>query len=191
MSSVTPNHKDLSPDQTQALLKILKTRFESNMIRHPNLKWSEVQSKLEINHDKLWSLSEMERTGGEPDVVDFDQKTGEYIFFDCSPETPKCRISICYDQQAWNSRKVNKPDTNAEAMSKAMGTELLNEEQYRYLQSLGRFDLKTSSWIATPALIRSLGGGLFAHYRYGQVFVYHNGVESYYATRGFRGCLRV
>jgi hypothetical protein len=188
--------KELSPAQLEELLSILKIRFEKNMHRHTGIEWSKVQSRLiEANKEKLWSLNEMERTGGEPDVVNHDKKTGEYIFYDCSAESPKGRRSICYDRKALESRKENKPANNAMDMAAAMGIELLTEEQYRQLQSYQmsgeNFDTKTSSWIITPDNIRKLGGALFADYRYGTVFVYHNGAESYYAARGFRGLLRV
>ena len=181
----------LSKKQSDEILKTLKTRFEKNMNRHKSLAWAEVQAKLEANADKLWSLHEMDRTGGEPDVIGFDKKTGEYIFYDCAAETPKGRRSICYDRDALDSRKENKPKDNAVGMASAMGIELLTEEQYRELQKLGEFDTKTSSWVKTPADIRTLGGALFCDRRYGQVFVYHNGAQSYYSARGFRGSLRV
>jgi len=177
--------------QAEELLETLSTRFEKNMKRHQGIKWAEVQAKLEANKEKLRSLEEMEKTGGEPDVVGFDKKTGEYIFVDCSAETPKGRISICYDREALDSRKENKPANNAIDMAKAMGVEVLTEEQYRELQKLGNFDTKTSSWVKTPADIRNLGGALFCDRRYGHVFVYHNGAQSYYAARAFRGSLRV
>lgn len=183
--------KEVTPKQREELINILKTRFEKNMNRHKGLEWAKVQAKLEANTEKLWSLNEMEKTGGEPDVVGHDKKTGEYIFYDCSPETPKDRRSICYDQKALDARKEHKPKNSAVNMANAMGVELLTEEQYRELQQLGNFDTKTSSWILTPADIRKLGGAIFADYRYGTVFVYHNGAESYYAGRGFRGSLRV
>jgi hypothetical protein len=183
--------KELSSKQREELLNTLKERFDKNMNRHKGLEWANVQAKLESNPDKLWSLSEMERTGGEPDVVGHDKKTGEYVFYDCSPESPKGRRSLCYDREALESRKEHKPENNAVDMAAAMGTELLTEEQYRELQQLGNFDAKTSSWLKTPSEIRKLGGALFADYRYGHVFVYHNGAESYYAARAFRGSLRV
>jgi Protein of unknown function (DUF4256) len=183
--------KELSREHLEELVGELKTRFEKNMKRHKGLEWTKVQKKLEANTERLWSLSEMERTGGEPDVVAFDKKTGEYIFYDCAPESPKDRRSLCYDRQALESRKEHKPKNNALDMAAALGIELLTEEQYRELQGLGNFDTKTSSWIKTPAEIRKLGGAIFADYRYGTVFVYHNGAESYYAARGFRGSLRV
>ncbi len=188
---MTFNIKVLSPEQLDELLKTLKTRFDTNMSRHKGLEWAKVQARLEANAEKLWSLSEMERTGGEPDVVGFEKETGEYIFYDCSAESPKGRRSLCYDREALNSRKEFKPENSALDLAGSMGIELLTEVQYRDLQKLGNFDAKTSSWIATPADIRKLGGALFADYRYGNVFVYHNGAESYYAVRGFRGSLRV
>jgi len=183
--------KQLAPEQHAELLKILKTRFDKNMNRHKGLDWNMVQSKLEANPGKLWSLEEMEATGGEPDVVGFDAATGEYIFYDCAPETPKGRRSTCYDRHAWEARKEHKPENNALDMAADMGIEILDEAQYRHLQTLGHFDSKTSSWIKTPANIRKLGGALFADYRYDTVFVYHNGAQSYYAARAFRGCLKV
>ncbi|OGV93783.1 hypothetical protein A3B57_03900 [Microgenomates group bacterium RIFCSPLOWO2_01_FULL_47_10] len=181
----------LTPEQQAELLNTLKARFEKNMNRHKSILWSSVSAKLEANPNKLWSLSEMERTGGEPDVVGLDSKTGEYIFYDCSMESPKGRRSVCYDRQALDARKSFKPKNTAVDMATAMGIELLTEEQYRELQSLGHFDTKTSSWLVTPAEIRKHGGAIFADFRYGQVFIYHNGADSYYAARGFRGCLRV
>jgi hypothetical protein len=183
--------KELSPKQREELLNTLKARFEKNMNRHKGLAWAKVQARLEAHTEKLWSLNEMERTGGEPDVVGGDKKTGEYIFYDCSAESPKDRRSLCYDRQALESRKEHKPKNSAIDMAAAMGIELLTEEQYRELQKLGNFDTKTSSWIKTPSDIRKLGGAIFADYRYGTVFVYHNGAESYYAARAFRGSLRV
>ena len=189
------NKKQLSPQQCEELLNTLKARFEKNRKRHKGLEWSAIQSKLESNIEKLWSLNEMEITGGEPDVVDYDKKTGEYIFYDCSVESPKGRRSFCYDRQALESRKEHKPKNNAVDMAADMGIELLSEEQYRELQfrqmTGGNFDTKTSSWIKTPSDIRELGGALFADFRYGNVFVYHNGAESYYAARGFRCSLKV
>ena len=185
------NKKQLSPEQSSTLLKVLKDRFEKNKNLHQDLDWSKVQAKLEANTEKLWSLNEMEITGGEPDVVGFDKKTNEFLFYDCSSETPKERRSICYDQQALDSRKEHKPKDSAMNMSAEMGIEILTEEQYRELQQLGKFDLKTSSWIKTPADIRKLGGALFCDRRYDTVFLYHNGADSYYAARGFRALLRV
>ncbi|OJX40778.1 MAG: hypothetical protein BGO78_10620 [Chloroflexi bacterium 44-23] len=187
----TKNTKVLSPEQSEELLKILIIRFEKNMNRHADLKWAALQTKLEANPGKLWSLNEMERSGGEPDVVGYDNKTDEYIFYDCSKESPDGRRSLCYDPEAWESRKANKPADSAMGMATAMGIELLDEEQYRQLQKLGNFDTKTSSWIKTPTDIRKLDGALFADYRFGRVFVYHNTAPSYYSSRGFRGCLRV
>jgi hypothetical protein len=183
--------KELSPEQRTELLGILKTRFEKNMDRHKGLDWAKVQAKLETNAGKLWSLNEMENTGGEPDVVGEDKKTGEYLFYDCSAESPKGRRSICYDRTALDARKEHKPKNSAMDMAADMGVEILTEEQYRELHQLGNFDAKTSSWIITPAPIRKLGGALFADFRYATVFVYHNGADSYYAARGFRGSLRV
>jgi len=185
------NKKELSAEQRKELLGALKARFEKNMNRHKGLEWAQVQAKLEANAEKLWSLSEMERTGGEPDVVSHDKKTGEYIFYDCSAESPKDRRSLCYDREALESRKENKPKGNAVDMAGAMGIELLTEEQYRQLQQLGEFDTKTSSWVKTPSAVRKLGGALFCDRRFNTVFVYHNGAESYYAGRAFRGWLRV
>jgi hypothetical protein len=181
----------LSTKQREEVLRTLQSRFEKNMNRHPGLAWAQVQAKLEANAEKLWSVHEMERTGGEPDVVGYDKKTGEMIFYDCAAESPKERRSLCYDREALQSRKENKPKGNAVEMAGAMGVELLTEEQYRELQKLGAFDLKTSSWVKTPAAIRKLGGALFCDRRYDTVFTYHNGAESYYAARGFRGWLRV
>ena len=195
MSKISSTKKKLSSDQHSALLNILKARFEKNMNRHKGIEWAKVQAKLEANTEQLWSLNEMERTGGEPDVVGHDKKTGEYIFYDCSAESPKGRRSLCYDHEALESRKEHKPENSATEMAADMGIELLTEEQYRELQSRqmagGNFDTKTSSWIITPADIRKLGGALFCDCRYNTVFVYHNGAESYYAARGFRGSLRV
>jgi Protein of unknown function (DUF4256) len=184
-------NKKLSAQQREELLATLKTRFEKNVNRHKGLDWTKVQAKLEANPEKLWSLNEMERTGGEPDVVAFDKKSGEYVFYDCSAESPKDRRSICYDREALDARKENKPKNSAVDMATALGVELLTEEQYRELQKLGNFDLKTSSWVQTPADIRKLGGALFCDRRYNQVFLYHNGADSYYAARGFRGSLSV
>jgi hypothetical protein len=180
-----------SKKQREELLKALKARFEKNTNRHKGLEWVQVQAKLEADAEKLWSLNEMERTDGEPDVVGHDKKTGEYIFYDCSPESPKGRRNLCYDRQALESRKENKPKDNAMDVAVALGIELLTEEQYRHLQKLGNFDTKTSSWVKTPANIRRLGGALFCDRRFDTVFLYHNGAESYYAARGFRGWLRV
>jgi len=191
MNNTHSNKKELSLEQREELLRALKARFEKNMNRHKGHEWAKVQAKLKANTKKLWSLSEMEETGGEPDVVGYDKKTGEYIFYDCSAESPKGRRSVCYDREALESRKEHKPKNNAIDMAAAMGIELLSEEQYRELQNLGNFDTKTSSWIKTPSQIRKLGGAIFADYRYGNVFVYHNGAESYYAARAFRGSLRV
>jgi hypothetical protein len=183
--------KELSPKQREDLLKVLQARFEKNVNRHKGLEWAKVQSKLQADSGKLWSLHEMERTGGEPDVVGQDKKTGEYIFYDCSAESPRDRRSICYDREALESRKEHKPENSAMDMAAAMGVEILTEEQYRDLQKLGKFDTKTSSWVKTPSDIRKLGGALFCDRRYDTVFVYHNGAESYYAGRGFRGSLSV
>jgi hypothetical protein len=189
--SLKRNKKEFSPKQREQLLSALKARLEKNMNRHKGLEWAEVQAKLEANADKLWSLNEMETTGGEPDVVGRDNKTGELIFYDCSAESPQGRRSVCYDREALDSRKENKPKDNATDMAAAMGVELLTEEQYRELQKLGDFDAKTSSWVKTPSNIRKLGGALFCDRRFNTVFVYHNGAESYYAARAFRGLLRV
>lgn len=183
--------KELSPEERETLLKALKARFEKNMNRHEGLEWARVQAKLEANAEKLWSLNEMEKTGGEPDVIGHDQQTGEYIFFDCSPESPKGRTSVCYDREGLESRKEHKPQNTAMDMAAAMGVELLTEEQYRELQKLGEFDKKTSSWLKTPAEMRRFGGALFGDRRFGRVFFYHNGAQSYYSGRGFRGWLRV
>jgi hypothetical protein len=183
--------KKFSSEQQKELFSSLKARFEKNMNRHKGIEWAKVQAKLEANPEKFWSLNEMERTGGEPDVADYDKKTGEYIFYDCSAESPKERRSLCYDHEALNSRKEAKPKDSAVNMAAAMGIELLSEEQYRELQQLGEFDTKTSSWIITPPAIRKLGGALFCDRRYNHVFTYHNGAESYYAARGFRGSLRI
>jgi len=191
MKKINSNKKELSPEQREELLRALKARFEKNMNRHKGLEWAKVKAKLEANNKKLWSLNEMERTGGEPDVVGHDKKTGEYIFYDCSAESPKGRRTVCYDREALESRKEHKPENNAIDIAAAMSIELLTEEQYRELQKLGEFDTKTSSWVKTPSDIRKLGGALFGDRRFGHVFVYHNGAESYYAARGFRGSLRV
>lgn len=185
------NKSKLSLDTRKALLTVLKTRFEKNMNRHKGMNWAKVQAKVEAKPEKLWSLNEMEKTGGEPDVVGQDKKTGEYIFYDCSPESPSGRRSLCFDHDAWQARKENKPKSNVLDSAAEMGIELLTEEQYRALQQLGKFDTKTSSWIQTPAAIRALGGAIFADFRYNNIFIYHNGAESYYAARGFRGSLRV
>jgi hypothetical protein len=182
---------ELSSEQSEELLKALKARFEKNMNRHKGLEWAKVEAKLKANTEKLWSLNEMERTGGEPDVVGHDNNTGEYIYYDCSAESPKGRRSVCYDREALESRKEHKPETSAIDMAAAMGIEILTKEQYLELQKLGDFDSKTSSWVKTPSEIRQLGGAIFADFRYGNVFVYHNGAESYYGARGFRGSLRV
>jgi len=183
--------KELSPKEREELLGALKTRFEKNMNRHKGLEWTKVQEKLEADAEKLWSLNEMEKTGGEPDVVGHDQKTGEYIFFDCSPESPKGRAGVCYDREALDSRKEHKPKNSAMDLATAMGVELLTEEQYHELQKLGQFDTKTTTWVKTPADIRKLGGAIFGDRRYGRVFIYHNGAQSYYSARGFRAWLRV
>ena len=185
------NQNKLSSQQGEELLGILKTRFENHIQRHKGIAWAAVQAKLEANPEKLWTLNEMEFTGGEPDVVGFDAKTREYVFYDCSAESPKGRRSICYDRAAWEARKEHKPENTALDMAAEMGVEILNEEQYRQLQTLGSFDLKTSSWVKTPDNIRKLGGAIFCDRRYNTVFTYHNGAESYYAARGFRGALKV
>jgi hypothetical protein len=185
------NQKTLSPEQSEELLSILQARFEKNKQRHVGLDWTKIQERLLANSKKLWSLHEMEVTGGEPDVVGQDEETGEYLFYDCSAESPKGRRSVCFDREALESRKQHKPENSAIDMAMSMGIELLSEEQYRNLQKLGKFDLKTSSWVQTPADIRKLGGALFCDCRFGHVFLYHNGAESYYAARGFRGSLRV
>jgi len=185
------NKKQLSSEQCDELISTLKSRFEKNMNRHKGVEWAKVQAKLETDTEKLWVLDEMEITGGEPDVVGYDKKTGEYIFYDCSAESPKGRRSICYDHEALEARKEHKPENSAVEMARDMGIELLTEEEYRELQQLGKFDTKTSSWVKTPADIRKLGGAIFCDRRYDTVFVYHNGAESYYAARGLRGSLRV
>jgi hypothetical protein len=189
--SAVRTKRELSPGQREDLLRALKARFEKNMNRHGGLAWAKVQAKLESNIEKLWSLNEMERTGGEPDVVGHDEEMGEYIFFDCSAESPKGRTSLCYDREALDSRKEHKPKNSAVDMAAAMGIELLTEEQYQELQKLGNFDTRSSSWVKTPADIRKLGGAIFGDRRFGRVFVYHNGAESYYGGRGFRGWLGV
>ena len=189
--NINSNKKDTLPEHREELLRALKVRFEKNMNRHKGLEWAKIQAKLEANAEKLWSLNEMEKTAGEPDVVGHDKKTGEYIFYDCSAESPKGRRSICYDREALESRKEHKPEDSAMDMAAAMGVELLTEDQYRELQRLGNFDTKTSCWVKTPSHIRKLGGALFCDRRYDTVFVYHNGAESYYAARAFRGSLRV
>jgi hypothetical protein len=191
MNKIDSNKKELSTAQREELLRALKARFEQNMNRHNGIEWAEVQTKLEADTEKLWSLNEMERTDGEPDIVSHDKKTGEYIFYDCSAESPKGRRSLCYDNEALESRKENKPENSAIGMAAAMGIDLLTEEQYRELQKIGNFDTKTSSWLKTPSEIRKLGGAIFADFRYDHVFVYHNSAESYYGARAFRGSLRV
>jgi len=191
MNNINSGKKKLSQKQLDELFATLKARFEKNMSRHNGFEWSKVQAKLLIKSEKHWSLNEMERTGGEPDVIGFDKNSGDYIFYDCSAESPKGRRSLCYDRQALEARKENKPKNNAVDMADAIGIELLTEEQYRKLQKLGNFDLKTSSWVKTPADIRKLGGAIFCDRRYDTVFVYHNGADSYYAARGFRGLLKV
>jgi hypothetical protein len=185
------NKNVLSSAQREELITILKIRFENNMNRHKGVEWTKIEAKLEADDEKLWSLFEMERTGGEPDVISHDSKTGQYIFYDCSPESPVGRRNVCYDREGLESRKAHKPENNALDMAASMGIELLTEEQYRELQKFGNFDTKTSSWVKTPSGIRKLGGALFADFRYGEVFIYHNGAPSYYAVRGFRGSLRV
>ena len=185
------NERELTREQRESLLATLRTRFQDNKERHKGLKWEDVEPRLNAKPEKLWSLSQMEATGGEPDVVDYDQKTGEFVFFDCSPESPKGRRSVCYDPEALASRKKFPPEHSAVGMAEEMGVELLSEEEYRSLQSLGKFDTKTSSWVSTPPAIRKLGGALFGDRRYDTVFFYHNGAESYYAARGFRASLRV
>ncbi len=191
MDNSGSSEKALAPAERAELLGVLQARFEQNIDRHGGLEWREILARLELNPEKLWSLSEMERTGGEPDVVGRDEGAGAFLFFDLSAESPKGRRSLCYDRAARESRKENKPKNSASEMAASMGVELLSEDEYRALQRLGAFDAKTSSWLQTPADVRKLGGALFADYRYGQVFVYHNGAESYYAARGFRGSLRV
>jgi len=191
MSKINNNKKELSVAQTEELLHTLKVRFEKNIDRHKGIEWAKVEERLVARPEKLWVLDEMEVTGGEPDVVDYDKETGEYIFYDCSAESPKGRRSICYDLEGLESRKEHQPENNAIDMAATMGVELLTEEQYRFLQQLGKFDAKTSSWIVTPPSIRELGGALFGDRRYDHVFIYHNGAQSYYAARAFRGLLKV
>ena len=191
MAKETKTRKTVPADRCDELLEVLKARFEANPARHVGIAWAKVEARLMEHPEKLWSLREMEDTGGEPDVVGHDKKTGEYWFFDCSPETPKGRVSVCFDREGWESRKEHRPKDNAVDMAAAMGIEILNEEQYRALQELGEFDLKTSSWVKTPADIRKLGGALFCDRRFGHVFLYHNGAQSYYSARAFRGCLKV
>lgn len=191
MAASKTTTQTISAAHRAELVATLKERFENNSTRHKDIKWVDVEAKLQANPKTLWSLSEMERTGGEPDVVGFDKRSGEFIFFDCSPETPKGRRSLCYDRAAWESRKEHKPASSALEVAASMGIKILNEDEYRALQKLGRFDTKTSSWIETPADIRELGGAIFGDWRYGHVFIYHNGAESYYAARAFRGSLRV
>ncbi|MED0966970.1 DUF4256 domain-containing protein [Bacillus paramycoides] len=188
---MTENKNELSVEQREELFNVLKARFEKNMNRHEGLEWAKVQTKLDANIEKLWSLNEMEITGGEPDVVSYDKEKDEYTFYDCSAESPKGRRSLCYDFEALESRKKHKPENNVIDVATAMGMELLTEEQYRDLQKLGKFDMKSSSWVQTPSDIRELGGAIFCDYRFGHVFVYHNGADSYYAARGFRGSLKV
>lgn len=191
MSTMNTKKKELLPEQYEELMTALKARFEKNKNRHEGIEWAKVQAKLDADMDKLWSLNEMERTGGEPDVVGKDNKTGEYIFYDCSAESPQGRRSLCYDHEALEARKEFKPESSAMKMAADMGIELLTEDQYRELQNLGKFDLKTSSWVKTPSAIREFGGAIFCDRRYNHVFTYHNGAESYYAARGFRGLLKV
>lgn len=191
MAKETKTRKTVPADRCDELLEVLKARFEANPGRHEGIAWAKVEARLKAHPDKLWSLREMEDTGGEPDVVGHDKKTGEFLFFDCSPETPKGRVSVCFDREGWESRKEHRPKDNAVDMAAAMGIEILSEEQYRALQELGEFDLKTSSWVKTPADIRKLGGALFCDRRFGHVFLYHNGAQSYYSARAFRGCLKV
>ena len=191
MNNLNSVKKELSTEQREELIKVLKGRFEKNRNQHKDLEWANLQTKLETNTGKLWSLNEMEQTGGEPDVVGYDKRTGEYIFYDCSAESPKGRRSVCYDRKGLESRKKHKPENNAIDMAAAMDIELLSEEQYRELQKLGNFDTKTSSWLKTPSDIRERGGAIFGDFRYGNVFIYHNGAQSYYASRAFRGSLRI
>ena len=191
MKNTTSTKKKLSPNQREELLKTLNVRFEQNMNRHKGFEWARVEARLEGNTEKLWSLNEMERTGGEPDVIGRDKKSGEYVFYDCSAESPQGRRSVCYDREALDSRKEHKPKNNAVEMAAAMGVEILSEDQYLELQKLGSFDAKTSSWLKTPSEIRKLGGAIYGDFRYGRVFVGHNGADSYYAARGFRGSLKI
>ena len=191
MKKTMGNKKNLEPGQREALVRALKARFAKNMNRHKGLEWAKIQAKLEVHPEKLWSINEMERTGGEPDVVGYEKKTGEYIFYDCSEESPKGRRSLCYDREALDARKENKPKDSAMDMAAAMGVEILTEDQYQELQRLGDFDTKSSSWVKTPSEIRKLGGAIFCDRRYDHVFIYHNGADSYYAARAFRGALRV
>ena len=191
MKNIASNKKVLSPKQREELLEALQARFEKNMSRHKGLKWADVRAKLEADPEKLWRVSEMERTGGEPDVIGRDKKSGEYVFYDCSAESPQGRRSVCYDREALDSRKEHKPKNNAVEMAAAMGVEILSEDQYLELQKLGSFDAKTSSWLKTPSEIRKLGGAIYGDFRYGRVFVGHNGADSYYAARGFRGSLKI
>jgi hypothetical protein len=191
MNNISSNKRELSAEKSADLLNTLKARFEQNMNRHKGVEWNKVQARLEAAPNKLWSIKQMEETGGEPDVVGFDKEPGEYLYYDCSAESPKDRRSVCYDDEALESRKEHKPKSSAVGMATDMGIELLTEEQYKDLQKLGKFDLKTSSWVKTPSEIRELGGAIFCDRRYNHVFVYHNGAESYYAARGFRGCLKV
>lgn len=191
MNTPNKNNNALTPDQAEALIGVLHTRFEKNMNLHKGLEWQQVQARLDAHPEALWALSEMERTGGEPDAVELDEKTGNVIFFDCSPESPAGRRSTCYDQQALDARKANKPETSAMQMAEEMGITLLDEEEYHLLQSLGEFDLKTSSWLKTPANVRKLGGAIFGDRRYDRVFIYHNGADSYYGARGFRASVKV
>ena len=185
------NKYDLPNEQQPELIKLLKIRFEKNMDRHTDLQWSKIEAKIKSDSKKMWSLNEMERTGGEPDVVGYDRENDQYIFYDCSAESPTGRRSVCYDREALESRKKFKPENSAEDLAAEIGIEILNEDEYRELQSLGNFDTKTSSWVKTPSEIRTLGGALFGDFRFGKVFIYHNGAESYYAARGFRGSLKV
>jgi hypothetical protein len=191
MNNKSNNKKVLSPEQGEKLIETIKTRFEAHMPRHEGLNWAEVQSRLDAHPEKLWSLNEMERTGGEPDIVGRDEKTEEFIFYECSLESPEGRRSLCYDREAWEARKSNKPEDNAIDMAAAMGVELLTEEEYYRLQELGEFDTKTSSWLKTPPDVRKLGGAIYGDRRFGRVFIYHNGADSYYSSRGFRGVLKV